>query len=61
MAAYNLNYTFTIGDRSFKSDAETLEVLRGIFPRCDAEGCHTAVLAVIILGIHAGRVVELNT
>ena len=49
-----MSYNFTINGTEYKTDKETVEVLRSI-KKADAL---TAVQAVMALGLHTGRIQE---
>jgi hypothetical protein len=48
--------TFLLNDRAYETDEETLQVLRGIMPSAKATGDSSAVMALILLGEHTGRI-----
>ena len=50
----DMSYNFTINGTEYKTDKETVEVLRSI-KKADAL---TAVQAVMALGLHTGRIQE---
>jgi len=52
--------TFTLNDKAYETDAETLAVLRSIVPSARATGDSSAVIAVIELGLKSGRIREMN-
>lgn len=52
--------TFEMGGKVYTADAETLEVLCSIIPSAKATGDLSAVGAVMILGLEAGRIVEMG-
>jgi len=49
---------FEINGKSYRTDVETLEVLRSLVPAAKAAGDGSAVQAVIFAGLKAGRIVE---
>lgn len=50
--------TFEMNGKTYKTDAETVKVLRMVVPRAKASGDVSAVTAVMGLGLKAGRIVE---
>lgn len=48
--------TFEMNGRGYETDAETLDVLRGIVPAAKASGDMSAVIAVMELGQTGGRI-----
>src|ERR1041384_4346207 len=52
--------TFTLNGKTYETDTETLEVLRGIMPSAKATGDSSAVIAVIELGLATKRIAELT-
>jgi hypothetical protein len=53
-----LTETFTIDTITYKTDAETLTVLRSIIAAAHATGDNSAVAAVMFLGLKTGRIVK---
>lgn len=49
---------FEMNGKTYKTDAETVKVLRTVVPRAKASGDVSAVTAVMGLGLKAGRIVE---
>lgn len=50
--------TFELNGITYKTDAETLSVLRSIMPSAKETGDSSAVMAVIFLGERFGRIVR---
>ena len=50
--------TFTMNGKTYKTDDETLAVLRSTIPQATVSGDMSAVAAIMILGQAAGRIVE---
>lgn len=50
--------TFEMNGKTYRTDAETLAVLRSIVPSAHATTDASAVAAVMVLGIQNGRIVE---
>jgi len=48
---------FEMRGKSYRTDAETLELLRSIVPDAKNGGDTSAVAAVMMLGLKAGRIV----
>ena len=48
--------TFTLNNETYRTDAETVEVLRSIMPSARKSGDSSAVVAVIALGQATGRI-----
>lgn len=48
--------TFEINGKAYETDAETLELLRGIVPAARETGDASAVIAVMTLGEVGGRI-----
>ena len=49
---------FEMNGKTYKTDKDTIEVLRSIVPAAKATGDATAVAAIMALGIKTGRIVE---
>ena len=49
---------FTLNNKTYRTDMETLEVLRSIMPMAREAGDPSAVIAVVELGIATGRIRE---
>ena len=52
--------TFEMNGKAYQTDADTLDVLRGIVPAAKAANDFSAVSVVMYLGLAAGRIVELG-
>lgn len=52
--------TFELNGISYKTDANTLNVLRSVMPSAKKTGDSSAAIAVISLGKMTGRIVELS-
>ncbi len=50
---------FELNGKWYMTDGETIEVLRSIIPSAKNSGDSTAVIAVMALGLKAGRIIEL--
>ena len=50
--------TFTMTGKTYRTDAETLSVLRSVVPSAKATDDNTAVAAIMFLGLKTGRIVE---
>jgi hypothetical protein len=50
--------TFQLNGKSYQTDAETLNVLRSVMPSAKSTGDSSAVQAIMGLGLHSGRIVE---
>lgn len=55
-----LNQTFELNGTAYRTDLETLEVLRGIVPSAKETQDSSAVMAVIFLGLKTGRIKEVK-
>lgn len=53
--------TFTLNNKTYRTDAEMLEVLRGVVPSAKESDDGSAVIAVLSLGLMTGRIVEVVT
>ena len=53
-----LDKTFEMNGKAYKTDSETLNVLRIVCPSAKETDDMSAVAAVMILGQQAGRIVE---
>lgn len=51
---------FELNGRRFRTDAETVEVLRSIIPSAMESGDSSAVIAIVELGLKTGRIVEIE-
>ena len=51
--------TFEMDGKAYRTDAETLALLREIVPAAKATGDASAVAAVMVAGLATGRIVEL--
>jgi hypothetical protein len=47
---------FELNGKTYRTDTETVEMLRGLVEAAKATGDSTAVMAVLFLGIKAGRI-----
>lgn len=52
--------TFEMNGKAYQTDAEILEVLRSIVPDAKASGDASAVKWVMELGLHMGRIKEVE-
>lgn len=50
--------TFKMDGKSYRTDQETLDVLRSIVPSAERTEDTTAVAAVMYLGLNTGRIEE---
>ena len=55
---WTLDQTFEMNSKNYRTDAETLDVLRSVIPACRAAGEWGAVAVIMDLGIGSGRIVE---
>lgn len=51
--------TFEMNGKSYRTDVETLKILRSIVPSAKATGDASAVSVVMSFGLRSGRIVEL--
>ena len=51
---------FEMNGIAYQTDRETLMVLRSIMPSAKETGDSSAVAAVMGLGLHAGRIIEIG-
>jgi hypothetical protein len=51
--------TFEMNGRNYRTDIETLNVLRSVMPSAKSTGDSSAVMAILFLGLQTGRIVEL--
>lgn len=58
MTMQTLGRTFEMNGRAYKTDAETLKVLRSVVPGYQATGDVSAVAAIMWLGLKTGRIRE---
>lgn len=58
MTMQTLGRTFEMNGRTYKTDAETLKVLRSVVPGYQATGDVSAVAAIMWLGLKTGRIRE---
>jgi hypothetical protein len=56
----DMTKTFELNGISYKTDADTLSVLRGLMPSAKKTGDSSAVIAMILLGKMTGRIVEVT-
>lgn len=47
---------FEMNGAAYETDEETLKVLRSVVPGARRSGDHSAVAAVVLLGMHFGRI-----
>jgi len=52
--------TFSLNGKLYKTDKETLKVLRSIMPSAKASDDSSAVIAMMTLGLSAGVIKEIN-
>jgi hypothetical protein len=52
--------TFEMNGKAYRTDAQTLSVLRGIIPAAKRSGDYSAVTAVMALGLKTGCIVEVS-
>lgn len=50
---------FELNNKQYITDSETINVLRSIMAAAKATGDSTAVMAVMVLGLRVGRIIEL--
>lgn len=50
---------FTLNGKTFETDAETLNVMRNLMPSAKATNDSSAVMAMLFLGLEAGRITEM--
>ena len=55
---WKLSEKFSMSGKTYRTDTETLEVLRQLVPPSKASGDSSAVTAVMSLGLEFGRIVE---
>ena len=55
-----LEKTFEMNGKAYRTDEETLELLRDIVPQAKQAGDFSAVIAVMDLGEHTGRIKEIT-
>lgn len=55
-----MQITFELNGKVYRTDAETLAVLRSIVPAAKRTGDSSAVQAVIILGLQTGRITAMQ-
>jgi hypothetical protein len=53
-----MDQQFTLNGKTYDTDSETLNVLRGIVPTARETGDSSAVIAIVILGLATGRIQE---
>jgi hypothetical protein len=53
-----MNQVFEMNDKTYQTDTETLEVLRGIVPSAKATNDCSAVAAIMFAGLESGRIKE---
>lgn len=61
LGSKQMNVTFEMNGKAYRTDAATLEVLRSIVPAAKRANDFSAVIAVMTLGEQAGRVVEVRS
>ena len=52
--------TFKMNGKAYQTDDETLELLRDIIPQAKRAGDFSAVMLVMDLGEHTGRIKEMT-
>ncbi|MFH1664895.1 MAG: hypothetical protein ABIA77_01990 [Candidatus Omnitrophota bacterium] len=52
--------TFEMNGKAYQTDEETLDLLRDIVPQAKRVGDFSAVIAVMDLGEHTGRIREIT-
>ena len=53
-----MNHKFEMSGKEYRTDKETLEILRSIVPAAKETGDTSAVAAIMAMGIKTGRIVE---
>ena len=56
--AKKLTHGFEMNGKTYRTDAETLSVLRTVVPRAKESGDSSALCAVMMFGQATGRIVE---
>lgn len=51
---------FELNGKTYKTDGETVKVLRSIIPAAKTTGDSSAVIAVMSLGLATGRIIEVK-
>ncbi len=54
-----MDKTFELNGKAYRTDTETLELLRVVVPRAKASGDGSALFAMMHFGQLAGRIVEI--
>ena len=54
-----MNVTFEMNGKEYKTNENTLNVLRSIVPAAKADRDMSAVMTVMALGLAAGRIIEI--
>lgn len=54
-----INYEFSLNGQTYRTDAETIEVIRSVMPAAKATGDGSAVAAIMSLGLATGCIVAL--
>ena len=57
--AYNGWAKFGLNGATYRTDAATIAILRSIVPSAKSTGDHSALIAVLDLGLKAGRIAKL--
>ena len=52
------NRVFTMSGKTYSTDTSTVNAIRSILPSAKATGDYSAVTAIMVLGMQAGRIVE---
>ena len=60
METNGLNKTFEMNGKGYRTDEQTLNVLRSIAPSAKASGDASAVEWAMALGLEAGRIIEIT-
>ncbi len=48
--------TFKLNGTTYRTDSETLQVLRSVMPSAKSTGDSSAVIAIVALGLQSGRI-----
>lgn len=57
----SLTMTFEMNGKGYRTDEETLDMLRSIVPSAKSTGDSSAVMFAMDLGLAGGRIVEITT
>lgn len=55
-----MNNQFEIDGKTYKTDAETIALLRSLVPQAKEIGDWSAVIAIMALGEMSGRIIEIK-